>query len=231
MIKEYKKYSRKETNKIMGFNKSNLEGQIGEEMYINYLTSNNIKFFDVRKDEQCQWLDIDFIIPANNHTKEEILKEVKRAKPNTRTKRQKEIGYTVEVKVDKVTHNRYKKYNGEISEGTGNLVYELISHNMPGCMARSYADFILYVCIDTYDSDIMIKKVYMINLYKWRLAIINSGKDNTQNIILKPIKYIKEQGKLVEENILNILHPIEKLLTVEGAVKDLTNRFLPYFNI
>jgi hypothetical protein len=229
MIKEYKKYLRKETNKIMGFNESNLEGQIGEEMYINYLKDKNIEFFDVREDLLCQWMDIDFIIPSNNHTKEEILKEVKHAKPDTRATRQKEIGYTVEVKLDKVTHNRFKKYNGDISEGTGNLVYELISHNMPGCLARSYADFILYVCVDNFDSETILKKAYMINLYKWRQAMVNTGKNNTQHIVLKPTKYVKENNELVEENILNILHPVKDLLTIDGAVKDLTDTFMKYF--
>lgn len=213
----------------MSFNDSNLEGQIGEEMYINYLKDKNIEFFDVREDLQCQWMDIDFIIPSNNHTKEEILEEVKHAKPNTRAKRQKEIGYAVEVKLDKVTHNRFKKHNGDISEGSGNLVYELISHNMPGCLARSYADFILYVCVDNFDSETILKKAYMINLYKWRQAMVNTGKNNIQHVVLKPTKYVKENNKLVEENILNILHPVKDLLTVDGAVKDLTDTFMKYF--
>ena len=213
----------------MSFNESNYEGQIGEQLYIDYMNDNNIKFADVREDKLCQWLDIDFIILHNNHTKEDVLENIKNGNPSKRNIRQKTIGYAVEVKVDKVTHNRFLKKNGEISDGSGNLVYEIISHNMPGCLARSYADFILYICIDTFEDNTIFKKAYMINLYKWRQAMIDSGKDNTQNIQLKPLKYIQEKGNLEEEYVLNILHPVNKLLEVPNTIADFTTKLNKYF--
>lgn len=213
----------------MSFNESNTEGKIGEQLYIDYMNDNNIKFADVREDKLCQWLDIDFIILHNNHTKEDVLENIKNGNPSKRNIRQQNVGYAVEVKVDKVTHNRFTKKNGEISEGTGNLVYEVISHNMPGCLARSYADFILYICIDTFENNTLLKKAYMINLYKWRKAMIDSGKDNTQNIQLKPLKYIQEKGKFEEEYVLNILHPVNKLLEIPNTITDFTTKLIKYF--
>lgn len=210
----------------MAFNESLIDGEIGENLYIEYLKDNNIKFIDVRNDELCQWLDIDFIIPKENHTKQDILQNIRNGNPNNRNKRQKEIGYTVEVKLDKVTHNRFQKRNGELSDGTGNIVYELISHNMPGCLARSYADFVLYICIDTFDNYAQLKKAYMINLYKWREAMIN---DNINKIQLKPLKYVYEKGVKTEENILNILCPVSELLKTNGIIKDFTEKMITFF--
>ena len=213
----------------MAFEDSMIDGKIGEQMYIDYLTDKNIKFIDVRDDELCQWLDIDFIIPHGEHNKEDILKDIRKAKPIDRTYRQMNVGYTVEVKLDKVTHNRYINKNGDLTEGTGNIVYELISHNMPGCLARSYADFVLYVCVDTFEEYTQLKKAYMINLYKWREAMVNTGKDNVQKLSLKPLKYVKENNINVEENILNILHPVDNLFKLEGVIKDFTENLKKYF--
>lgn len=213
----------------MGFKESNTEGKVGEKMYADYLKENNINFIDVSDDDYCQLLDIDFIIPQGNHTKEEILSHIRKGNPYKRKERQQQIGYTVEVKLDKVTHNRFKKTNGEISNGTGNLVYELISHNMSGCLARSYADFVLYVCVDTFDEYAILKKAYMINLYKWRESMTDSGKENKQSLQLKPLKYIKEGDEFIEENVLNILHPVIKLKEYKGALIDFTQKLENFF--
>lgn len=229
MIKEYKKYLKKKILFNMSFYDSDLEGKIGEQLLIDYFNHNNIKFYDVREEPIAQWLDIDFVIPKGNYTKLDVLNEVRNGNPNKRLLRQKEIGYTIEVKLDKVTHNRYIKKNGELSNGTGNLVYEVISHNMPGCLARSYADFIFYVCVDTFDEFTSLKKSYMINLFKWRQSMVDTGTDNNQNIFIKPIKNVKEKNELVEENILNILHPVENLMQIDGAVKDFTNNVIQFF--
>lgn len=210
----------------MSFYDSNLDGQVGEQLYIDYLKANNIKFIDVRNDIECQQLDIDFIIPHGNNTKDNILKYVRHAQFNDRTQRQQKIGYTVEVKLDKVTHNRYITKNGDISNGTGNLVYELISHNIPGCLARSYADFILYICVDTFDEYTTLKKVYMINLFNWRNLMTQN---NNLNMRLKPIAFVVENNKPVKEDILNILCPVQNLLQYNNVIKDVTKKFEKFF--
>ena len=93
----------------MSFNDSIIDGELGENLYIDYLKDNEINYIDVRKDVLCQWLDIDFIIPKGDHSKQDVLQNIRNGNPAQRNKRQKEIGYAVEVKLDKVTHNRFQK--------------------------------------------------------------------------------------------------------------------------
>jgi hypothetical protein len=212
----------------MSFELSNIEGQIGEQMYIDYLKDNKIKFIDVREDKNAQLLDIDFIIPKGNNDKHTIMELIKHAQPYNRKERQINDGYAVEVKLDKVIHNRYINKNGTLTEGTGNLVYELISHNMPGCLARSYADFILYICIDTFEQNTIFKKAYMINLYNWRMALVNMNNNNFKPFI-KALKYVKEKNETIEENIVNILCPIKQLLNIPNVVMDYTEKLEKYF--
>lgn len=228
----------------MGFKDSNNNGRVAEEMYKKFLIkSGKIEgkdFIDVRdSDELCQWLDIDFIILHNGHNRDDVLNEIRNGNPEKRKQRIKEIGYAVEVKLDTVTHCRHPRKDGTISNGTGNLVYEIISHNMPGCMARSYADFILYVCVDIYDYIAQLKEVYMINLYNWRNTMTKFTSIQNQGINLKPLESVSEynQGKqqveIVTENILNILHPVRNLLdtakTKIGTITKWTDKLVEFF--
>ena len=59
--------------------------------------------------------------------------------------------------------------------------------------------------------------------------MVNSDKNN-QNIKLKPLKFVLENGKQVEENILNILHPVKDLLQLgDTVIKDYTDKLKPFF--
>lgn len=225
----------------MAFNDSIEIGKIAEEMYKQFLiASGKIEgkdFIDVRNnDDLCQWLDIDFIILKNNHNKQDVLNDIRSGNPKKRKERINNIGYAVEVKLDTVTHNRYKNKDNIITEGTGNLVYELISHNMPGCLARSYADFILYVCVDNFEYITQLKKVYMINLFNWRKSMTQIDAIKKQNIKLKPIETLKEFNantntfEFVNENILNILCPVKNLIdNTDNTIMDWTNKFSNFF--
>lgn len=211
----------------MSFESSKLEGEIGEQMFIDFLNCNNIKFIDVRDDELCQWLDIDFIILKNNHTKEEVLKHIRSGNEIERRKRIDEIGYAVEVKVDKVIHCRDNK-NGKITYGTNNLVYEIISHNMPGCLARCYSDYILYVCMDVFEPITKLSEVYLIDLYRWRQAIGKSIRDK-EKVFLKSLECVKENGKEVKEDIVNILYSIDNIKEKKEICKNITDKFKNLF--
>jgi hypothetical protein len=212
----------------INFQIANQEGQIGEQLYIDYLNDNNITYIDVRDDKWCQWLDIDFIIPKQNFSKEDILSSITNSNYQQRLKRQQEKGYTVEVKLDKATHSRFVNKHGVVCPGTGNIVYEIMSHNMPGCLSRSCADFILYICVDIFEETTAFKKAYMINLYNWRKFLI--GNDFLQNNIkLKRLKYIYEKGKQVEENVIALLCPVSKMINTPGIVTDYTEKIKKYF--
>ena len=151
----------------MSFESSKLEGEIAEQMFIDYLKFHGKKFFDARNDKECRLFDIDFITLKNKHNEKEVLKDITNGNYDKRKKRIEEVGCAIEVKLDKVIHNRSKK-NNKLTYGTNNFVFEEISHNMPGWAARCYADYILYVCVDTFDDIMSLAKVYLIDLYKLR---------------------------------------------------------------
>jgi hypothetical protein len=209
----------------MKFEESAKEGQIGENIYIEFLKENNINFYDARENPIYQHIDIDFVILKNNHSHEEVLQHLTHAEPQTRHIRQQEIGYAVEVKLDKVTHNPIIKNNQLISNGTGNIVYELISHAMPGCMAKSCADFILYVCvgqnINTQFTEL--KKAYLINLYNWRQYLCRPI--NIKTCVLKALETLGHN----DNDILNILQPIKDIANNKSIVTDYTQKLIKFF--
>lgn len=211
----------------MSFQDSLQDGKIGEQLYIDYVKSINGNIIDVRNDKQCQLLDIDFIRTYENHTKEEVLDNIQNGNPDKRIQRQREIGYAVEVKLDKATHNR-KLINGKMTYGTGNIVYEVISHNMPGCTARTYADFVLYICVDTFEPVTKLIKAYMINMYNLRKAMTES-KELKNKMILKQMTYVQENNIPTKEDILNILIPVEELIKLNNIITDYTDKIINFF--
>ena len=79
-----------------------------------------------------------------------------------------------------------------------------------------------------FDEVTTLQKVYMINLYNWRQLLTNDNQ-LSKHLILKPSKYVLEKGKHVEENVLNMLCPVNLLLPHQNIIKDLTNQFKPFF--
>lgn len=197
-------------DRIPNFNNDLAIGEIGESYFINYaekyLTSEINKLVDVRNDEKFQLLDIDFVILKNDYSIDTLLNNIRDGHPDTREHRQRNKGYAIEVKTDLRTHGSLE---------TGNIVYEIISHNMPGCMARCYADFLFYVCLDNNTHNI--EKIYFINVYKWREWICNNSN-------LK--KHIRSNAITNEKDkICNYLCPIKNLIE-NSIAKDITDKFL-----
>lgn len=192
------------------FNNDLLIGEIGEACFIEYanknLTSSINKLIDVRNDKRFQNLDIDFLILKNNYSIDNLLKNIRDGHPDIREYRQRNKGYAIEIKTDLRTHGTL---------GTGNIVYEIISHNMPGCMARCYADFLFYVCLDNNTHNI--EKVYFINVYKWREWLCNNNN----------LKYFTKSNGINNEKdkICNYLCPIKKLIE-KNIAKDITKKIL-----
>ncbi len=202
----------------MEFRDSNKEGQIAEDLMIEYWNSKGCDFIDVRTDKFFQDLDVDFIIPKKGYTKESCC--------NVNDKNEiKKYGHLVEIKLDKVIHSRHKCKNGVISHGTGNFVYELISHNNPGCLARCYADLLIYVCVDVYDEVYKLEHAYLIDLYNLRKYMTK----NHNKLQLKGIQNIDN----IEENVLNILINIKDIENIGGEDKiikhDYVNELKPFF--
>jgi len=141
-------------------------GRIGETDFSDFVIKKLKKKYkyceniSVVEDKDFQLLDIDFICYLNpDYTKEQLLKEITNGNDKDIEKRRENNAITFEVKTD--------LYCLE----TGNVAYEFLSFDMPGCLARCYADFIYYVCLD---KNREIKKRYVINLKKWRNWIMNN---------------------------------------------------------
>lgn len=209
----------------MSFESSKLEGEIAEQMFIDYLNFHGKKFFDARNDKECRLFDIDIITLKDNHNEKEVLKNITNGNYDKRKKRMDEVGCAIELKLDKVIHNRSYK-NGKLTYGTNNFVFEEISHNMPGWAARCYADYILYVCVDTFEGIMSLVKVYLIDLYKLRENLFDFRKDERSRQV--KLDYIEENGILVKENIQNLLININ-LMIEQGVCKDVTDKFIDFF--
>lgn len=165
------------------FKNDNEIAKIGENLFVKYAEYHgymNVK--DVREVVEFQDNDIDYVVLTGDFTEYDILKMNKnrhnlitnKFEPMVTPERAKTIGYSVEVKTDLVTHR------------TRNVVYELLSHDMPGCMAKSVADYIFYVAID--EATHVIQEAWIIKLKSWRewvrikdRTINNGGPIKTNN--------------------------------------------------
>ncbi len=215
----------------MKFDESNKIGLIGEELFERYISFKGHKYKDVRDIKKFQYLDMDFVLfNPDVYTEDDSCldlfheSDIRSGNPSVYIRRRNEIGMGVEVKVDCVTHNRKRRKDGTISDGTGNMVYEIISHNMPGCLARTYADYILYVCVDDFDEAGVYKfvKVYLVETVKLRCWI--TKKKNERYLKPKSIEMI--DGQL--ENINNYLILVEKLVKDEVFI-DVTDKYEQFF--
>ena len=145
-------------------------GKIGEEFFLNYIFPKHFfthtNCYDIRGTKLEEDIDTDFIISISNdeiniqnlEVQDFIKSELKK---HTEESIQTEKYWGIEVKTDNPITR------------TGNIVYDITSHDKSGGMARSRADFIIYVFID--DSNKIIK-YSIINLFKLRRFIRENNK-------------------------------------------------------
>lgn len=131
-------------------------GKFGERIFIEYAKHNQWYIEDVSDLESYRPLDIDFLYIKNREWNAERLLNENQFRGNVTNARMANDAIAFEVKADTVT----RKY--------GNVVYELLSHDRPGCLARSLADFVFYVQIDEINGKLIAEKAWNINLHKWR---------------------------------------------------------------
>lgn len=136
-------------------NDNNIYGKFGEDFFESYAAGKRLRFVNVTEYPEFQEKDIDFVVLRNtDKTVESLLFE--NAFLKKRDSRVQEW-YTIEVKTDTRTH------------GTRNVVYEILSHDNPGCLARSAADYVLYVATD--DKATKVLEAWSIKLHEWRTWI------------------------------------------------------------
>ena len=137
-------------------------GKFGENVFEQWSNNKGFKTLNVTSDKEFQDQDIDFISIVNKeYDKERLLLEDKLSFYSE--ERAKNTAFTTEVKTDTRTFS------------TRNVVYELLSHDNPGCLARSKADFIFYVAVD--EDATVTKEAWFINLSKWRKWLREHSRD------------------------------------------------------
>jgi hypothetical protein len=73
-----------------------------------------------------------------------------------------------------------------------------------------------------------LSEVYLIDLYKLRENLGSLIEE--KKAFVKDLKYVKEQGVFVEENILNILINIDAMKQKEGVCQVVTDKFIDFFH-
>lgn len=126
---------------MASFKESEKDGQIGEgifECFFKHMYHpKGWENYNARREPDAQEKDFDYLLIKNGVTYDIFIEQrmYLSGNPEVRKKR-KEKAIAVEVKTDfDITWS-------------GNLCLETISHSMPGCFARTYADYFYYVGID-----------------------------------------------------------------------------------
>ena len=145
-------------NEEPNFDKDNKLGKIGEKLLYKILCNSpkTKKVVDVSDEKIFQLIDVDFVqfikfgIFGSPYTIEDVKKNL------IGRGRNKSFFLLYEVKTDTV------------SLKSRNVVFEIISHDGPGCAASSRADYFFYVFVD---KDREVKEAWLISATEWRKYI------------------------------------------------------------
>jgi len=161
------------------------------------ISPKTIEYIDVSDDPFFGLLDIDCL---------QITKE----KENGEKYTVEDVKRSFLERTDKSFFTSYEVKTDTVSLTSRNIVFEIISHDGPGCAAISRANYFYYVFVDRND---VIQERWLIDMKKWREYI----RENDKN--LKPLlKGSLEEGGIALNNfnkfgdkVLNILTNIDVL--------------------
>jgi hypothetical protein len=156
-------------------------GPIGEERLSQILTSRNRRFDNTSNIAAFRAFDIDFIYYEDNTlTYRDLLKEYYNGND----------GRNLALK-------SYECKTDTYALKSRNIVYEDISNSNGGCLARSKADYVFYVFIDSQTKGI--KEEYMIDLHalRWWLCR-NFNKINVETFTKTDANGTVTEKKLIE---------------------------------
>lgn len=129
-------------------------------------------------------------------------------------------GYTIDNVLDLLRMNSIQKIpfahtyevkTDTVSISSRNVVYEILSHDNPGCLAKSKAEFIYYVFLDREDN---IAERYILNLKEWRRWLREHSDDCNKSTFLRTFNFNRTNDKC-----FNFLCNIEKLVEDNVAKK------------
>lgn len=180
-------------------------GKIGEDFFLNtifpiHFLSHKV-YIDTKGTQLEKDKDIDALIfktdeqiNINDLNTQNEIKE--RLSYHTLKNLESQDFYAIEIKTDK-----------RITE-TGNIVYDITSHDKPGGLARSECDFLIYVFLDKNNQ---VCKYAIINMFKLREYIrVNNQLYNVKGSGLK-IKNFQDKENKKDGNSLLLLINIYKL--------------------
>ena len=105
----------------------------------------------------------------------------------------------------------YEAKADTVSVSSRNIIYEVLSHDNPGCLAKSKAEFIYYAFLDQNDN---VVERYLIDLKKWRQWIREHCKDCNRSKYLILINFDR-----THDRVMNFLCNIDKMVE-DGVAKD-----------
>lgn len=181
-------------------------GKIGESFFEKYYfptikRSDETKIIDVRKTRLERENDIDYIVvpkdmivdDVNNLEWQNFIKD--ELMSHTEKKLKKSKIFAIEVKTDTKALK------------TGNVPYDITSHDKPGGLGRSLADFIFFAAIDENQN---VRKYSMINSFKLR-RVIGENCEKINKIPGLFMKYFKDGENKKDGNSLLLLTSFEFL--------------------
>lgn len=145
-------------------------GTGGESLFLSIenekITNKGYKVFDVTKDIDYQYADVDFVISMDGNID---------SLPDFETVLNGKSFIKVEVKVDTRAID------------TGNLPYECISHKSLGWSVITKSDFVYMILCDEHDGELIAKSVMWIDMNKWHDFVKNRR-------IEKKVNYIRNEA-------------------------------------
>ncbi len=183
-------------NNVPDFEKDYELGKIGEEWAFEALSSSpkSVKVEDASGDYRFRLLDVDLVqyLKTKENGEQYTLDDV--------------FANLMGKGADKSFFNLYEVKTDTVSIRTRNVVYEIISHDGPGCAAISRANYFIYAFINEHRE---IREVWLIDVKKWREYI----RENSNNV--RGMGETKNGGIAInnfnkfKDKVMNILTNIE----------------------
>lgn len=193
-------------HRLPNFRKDVKLGKIGEDFCYEMLKQSQkaVSIIDVSEDKRFQLIDVDFI-------------QILRTKPNGEEYTKDDVfNNLIGGDADKTFYLLYEVKTDTVSITSRNVVYEIISHDGPGCAALSRAHYFFYIFVDGNND---IREAWLIDMKKWRQYIRENSKNVVKMIETKNGGIALNEFNKYNDKVLNILTNIEVMQKEEIAQK------------
>lgn len=196
--------------RLPNFKSDNEEfGKLGEHDFIDYCDSRGIWVMDVSDELVYQLADIDFLVTKNNDI------DLSRYLQDDGSGFVKHFIFSIGFKNREVFKIEVKC--DTVSLTSRNIVFEVISHDGPGCCSLTKADFLYYVFVD---DDKVKREAWMINLQKLRCFIRETVFGKLYNNWIEPENAVRMNNfNKYGDKVANFLINIDILKKNKIAVK------------